>query len=155
MPSALSNTLSSTHPIYRMESHHRPGPPARLISGQAQWTFTTRLAPQILVGVYRISDELPPHVFYAHTDCVHEAALIAMADSVLQAHSGFPMLLDLADRVCHSTFGEEGFHRGHPVGLCTAGKVQVFERASGVVVSMLSHLPALRGIQGERRSSYG
>lgn len=71
--------------------------------------FFNEVAPQILVGVYRMSDELPPHVFYAHKDCIHEAALIAMADSVLQAHSGFPMLLDLAGRMCRSTFGEEGF----------------------------------------------
>jgi hypothetical protein len=71
--------------------------------------FYNEVAPQILVGVYHMSDELPPHVFYAHKDCIHEAALIAMADSVLQAHSGFPMLLDLAGRMCRSTFGEEGF----------------------------------------------
>src|SRR5882724_4340765 len=71
--------------------------------------FYNEVAPQILVGVYRMSDELPPHVFYAHKDCIHEAALIVMADSVVQAHSGFPMLLDLAGRMCHSTFGEEGF----------------------------------------------
>jgi hypothetical protein len=67
------------------------------------------VAPQILVGVYRTSSEVPPRVFYAHREFVHEAALIAMADSVLQAHSGFPVLLDLANRVCRSTFGEEGF----------------------------------------------
>jgi hypothetical protein len=71
--------------------------------------FYKEVAPQILVGVYRTSNELPPRVFYAHKDFVYEAALIAMADSVLQAHSGFPVLLDLANRVCRSTFGEEGF----------------------------------------------
>jgi hypothetical protein len=71
--------------------------------------FYQEVAPKILVGVYRISNELPPRVFYAHKDFVHEAALIAMADSVLQAQSGFPVLLDLANRVCRSTFGEEGF----------------------------------------------
>ena len=66
-------------------------------------------APKILAGVYRTSSEVPPHVFYAHAESVHDAALIAMADSLLQAHSGFPVLLDLANRVCRSTFGEEGF----------------------------------------------
>jgi hypothetical protein len=66
-------------------------------------------APKILAGVYRTSREVPPQIFYAHADFVHEAALIAMADSLLQAHSGFPVLLDLANRVCRSTFGEEGF----------------------------------------------
>jgi hypothetical protein len=71
--------------------------------------FYHEVAPQILVGVYRTSHELPPQVFYAHKECIHEAALIAMADSVLQAHSSSPMLLDLASRMCRSTFGEEGF----------------------------------------------
>lgn len=66
-------------------------------------------APKILAGVYRTSAELPPRIFYAHADFMHDAAVIAMADSVLQAHTGFPMLLDLASRVCRSTFGEEGF----------------------------------------------
>jgi hypothetical protein len=71
--------------------------------------FYIEVAPQILVGVYRTSNAVPPRVFYAHKEFVHDAALIAMADSVLQAENGFPMLLDLAGRVCHSTFGEEGF----------------------------------------------
>ncbi len=71
--------------------------------------FYEEVAPQILTGVYRTWDEVPPRVFYAHQDFVHDAALIAMADSVLQAHTGFPMLLGLAGRVCHSAFGEEGF----------------------------------------------
>jgi hypothetical protein len=71
--------------------------------------FYDDAAPKILAGVYRTSSEVPPQIFYAHADFVHEAALIAMADSVLQAHSGFPVLLDLAHRVCRSTFGEEGF----------------------------------------------
>jgi hypothetical protein len=71
--------------------------------------FYQDTARKILTGVYRTSLEVPPQIFYAHTDFVHDAALIAMADSVLQAHSGFPVLLDLANRVCRSTFGEEGF----------------------------------------------
>ncbi|MGH8066910.1 MAG: hypothetical protein ACRERE_17065 [Candidatus Entotheonellia bacterium] len=71
--------------------------------------FYHEAAPKILTGVFRISREVPPQIFYAHAECAHEAALIAMADSILQADHGFPMLLDLAGRVCHSTFGEEGF----------------------------------------------
>jgi hypothetical protein len=54
-------------------------------------------------------DEAPPQVFYAHADHAHEAALIAIADSVLQEHRGFPMLIDLADTVCGSTFGADSF----------------------------------------------
>jgi hypothetical protein len=71
--------------------------------------FYQDASAKILVGVYRTSSELPPQIFYAHREFVHEAALLAMADSVLQAHSGFPVLLDLANRVCRSTFGEDGF----------------------------------------------
>jgi hypothetical protein len=72
--------------------------------------FFAAAAPKILVGVYRTSKDVPPQIFYAHTDHVHEAALIAMADSVLQSHRGFPMLIDLADTVCRSTFGAEAFN---------------------------------------------
>jgi hypothetical protein len=71
--------------------------------------FYHEAAPKILTGVFRISREMPPQIFYAHAEFAHQAALIAMADSILQVHHGFPMLLDLAGRVCHSTFGEEGF----------------------------------------------
>ena len=53
---------------------------------------------------------MPPQIFYAHADHVHEAALVAMADSVLQSHRGFPMLIDLADTVCSSTFGTNAFN---------------------------------------------
>ena len=71
--------------------------------------FYREAAPKILVGVYRTAQEAPPQIFYAHADFVHDAALIAMADSVLQPHRGFPMLIDLADTVCSSTFGAEAF----------------------------------------------
>jgi hypothetical protein len=72
--------------------------------------FYHQAAPKILTGVYRVSNEVPPQIFYAHADFVQEAALIAMADSVLQAHRGFPMLIDLADSVCRGTFGAEAFN---------------------------------------------
>jgi hypothetical protein len=72
--------------------------------------FYHQAAPKILTGVYRVSTEVPPQIFYAHADFVQEAALIAMADSVLQAHRGFPMLIDLADAVCRSTFAAEAFN---------------------------------------------
>jgi hypothetical protein len=72
--------------------------------------FCAETAPKILVGVYRISKDVPPQVFYAHADYIHEAALVAMADSVLQSHRGFPMLIDLANSVCASTFGADAFN---------------------------------------------
>jgi len=75
---------------------------------QAQ-EFSQAAASEILVGVFRISNDVPSQIFYAHREFVHEAALIAMADSVVQSHRGFPMLIDLADSVCRSTFGADAF----------------------------------------------
>ncbi len=59
---------------------------------------------EIVIGVFRASEYAPARVFYAHKDFACEAATIALADSVLQPHRGFPMLIDLADIVCGNTF---------------------------------------------------
>ncbi len=86
--------------------------------------FTKEAGPEVLIGVYRTYAESPPQVFYAHADYVQAAALIAMADSLLQAQRAFPTLIDLADTVCGSLFGTEGFNstiqsayakHGHPL----------------------------------------
>ena len=86
--------------------------------------FTKEVGPQILIGVYRTFAESPPQIFYAHADFVQDAALIAMADSLLQAQRAFPTLIDLADTICSSLFGAEGFNstiqtayakHGHPL----------------------------------------
>lgn len=71
--------------------------------------FARDVGPQIVRGVYRVSRDSPPYLFYAHKDCAHDAALIAIADSTLQLHRGFPMLIDLADRICGATFGAGDF----------------------------------------------
>src|SRR6266487_4392790 len=73
-------------------------------------SFVEELGPQIVIGLYRASAQAPVRLFYAHRDCSHLAALIVIADSVLQEHRGFPMLIDLADMVCHSTFGSATFN---------------------------------------------
>jgi hypothetical protein len=72
--------------------------------------FVEELGPQIVIGLYRASAQAPVRLFYAHRDFACEAAVIAMADSVLQEHRGFPMLIDLADAVCRATFGSETFN---------------------------------------------
>jgi hypothetical protein len=69
--------------------------------------FKREVGPNVLCGVYRCSRLGPPHLFYAHADHVHEAALIAMADSLLQEHRNFPMLIDIADNLCKTLFGGE------------------------------------------------
>jgi hypothetical protein len=76
---------------------------------QAQ-DFVEEVGPQIVIGLYRASAQAPARLFYAHRDCAHLAALIVMADSVLQEHRGFPMLIDLADMVCRTTFGSNTFN---------------------------------------------
>jgi hypothetical protein len=69
--------------------------------------FVAEAGPQIVRGVYRASRLAPPYVFYAHAECAHEAALIALADSTMHEHRGFPMLIELADRICAGTFGAQ------------------------------------------------
>jgi|SRR5579864_2943257 len=69
--------------------------------------FRDEVTSQVVVGVYRAGVLAAPQVFFAHVDHAHEAAIIALADSVLQPHRGFPMLIDLADRVCLATFGPD------------------------------------------------
>jgi hypothetical protein len=84
---------------YRDDSGVRP----------AMQEFCNRVAPYIVVGLYRVWEGSPPYLFYAHIDHAEMAAHIAMADSVLQEHRGFPMLIDLADTVCRTTFGLDSF----------------------------------------------
>jgi hypothetical protein len=69
--------------------------------------FRDEVAPKIVVGVYRATRMAPPQVFYAHADHADIAAHIAIADSVLQEHRGFPLLIDLADNVCRTVFGQD------------------------------------------------
>jgi hypothetical protein len=71
--------------------------------------FVEEVGPQLVIGVYRASAAAPPYMFYAHRDYAHEAAMIVMADSAMQEHRGFPMLIDLADAVCRNTFGLDTF----------------------------------------------
>jgi hypothetical protein len=71
--------------------------------------FAREVGSQILVGLYRATASAPAMVFYAHRDHVVEAAHIALADSLLQAHRGFPMLIDLADKCCQVNFGASDF----------------------------------------------
>jgi hypothetical protein len=69
--------------------------------------FVEAAGRDVLIGLYRASALSPVYLFYAHHEHVHEAALIAIADSVLQEHRGFPLLLDLADLACRSALGIE------------------------------------------------
>jgi hypothetical protein len=74
-----------------------------------QWIrrFRDDVAAQIVVGVYRATRLAPAQLFYAHVDHADMAAHIIMADSILQEHRGFPLLIDLADNVCRGVFGSD------------------------------------------------
>ncbi len=97
---------------YRDESGVRP----------AMEKFCKEVAPHIVMGLYRVWEGAPPYIFYAHVDCAEIAAHIAMADSVLQEYRGFPMLLDLADTVCSTTFGMDTFVRSVQMAYTEAGE---------------------------------
>ncbi len=77
---------------------------------------------KVLIGVYRASHYAPPQVFYGHADHMHQAALVALADSVLQEHRGFPMLIDLADKVCTLMFGGKTFATSTQLAYADAGE---------------------------------
>lgn len=95
-----------------MQGHYRGQPVAN-----ARWDgqqlsyegwirrFLAEVAPKVVVGVYRATLLAPAQVFYAHVDHADLAAHIAIADSMLQEHRGFPLLIDLADHVCRGVFG--------------------------------------------------
>jgi hypothetical protein len=69
--------------------------------------FRDVVGPQVVMGVFRASRLSPPQVFYAHVNHADLAAHIALADSILQEHRGFPLLIDLADAVCSGLFGRD------------------------------------------------
>jgi len=84
-------------------------------------TFAKECGPQVVIGLFRASDLAPAQMFYAHKDFFHEAAIIAMADSILQEHRGFPMLIDLADQLCSATFGSDVFSASTQLAYASAG----------------------------------
>ena len=83
--------------------------------------FAHDVGPKLVLGIYRASALAPGQLFYAHVEHVHEAALIALADSVLHEHRGFPLLIDLADRVCGAHFGAASFAAGVEAAYAAAG----------------------------------
>jgi hypothetical protein len=102
-----------------VEGHYR-GEWAALLPRVKQ--FVSGVGSQVVVGIYRASEMAPAQLFYAHTEHAHEAALIAMADSALQEHRGFPMLIDLADTVCRAIFGTDSFTASTQLAYVEAGE---------------------------------
>ncbi|WNG39627.1 hypothetical protein F0U61_42610 [Archangium violaceum] len=71
--------------------------------------FVRECCPDVLIGLFRASNDAPPYLFYAHREHVHIAAHVALADSILRPQRGFPMLLDVADVSCRGVFGSDSF----------------------------------------------
>lgn len=84
--------------------------------------FCEEVGSQVVVGLYRVWEAAPAYVFYAHVEHAELAAHIAMADSLLQQHRGFPMLIDLADTVCRTTFGAESLIPSVQTAYAAAGE---------------------------------
>jgi hypothetical protein len=69
--------------------------------------FAKGVGSKIVRGIYRVSKQAHPQIFYGHIDHIRTAALIAMADSAFQLHNGSPMLLDLASNLCQMNFSKK------------------------------------------------
>jgi hypothetical protein len=95
---------------------------------EAAASFFEDVAPKTVIGVYRTSESVPPYIFYAHEDHAEDAALIAMADSVLQAHRGFPVLIDIAHSACDATFGPGAFRSTIEASYAASGEPLAFLR---------------------------
>lgn len=116
---AIVDTNEET--LRRIASGHYRGDGWREVAIDVN-AFVRDCGPQVVVGMFRASRLSPCQMFYAHADHAHEAAIIAMADSVLQEHRGFPMLIDLADTFCTSTFGADTFNASTQLAYSEAGE---------------------------------
>jgi hypothetical protein len=105
---AVVETLTAQFPDGRLErlAETQKGHKAEVALIQR---FLKEIRTEVVRGVYRAGPHAPARVFYAHKDFACEAAALAIADSVLQPHRGFPMLIDLADLVCRNTFDGGSF----------------------------------------------
>jgi hypothetical protein len=116
---AIVDTLEDS--ITRLvERGHYRGDWAGLVGGVRD--FARKQGPRVIKGTFRATALAPAQVFYAHIEHAHEAALIAMADSVLQDSRGFPMLIDLADTLCGATFGRETLTTSTQMAYAEAGE---------------------------------
>jgi hypothetical protein len=103
--------ISDARPyLDRISRGHFRGEWAGMMSSELR-PFLNEAAEQVVVGTYRATPYAPPQIFYAHRDYAHEAARIAIADSVHLDHRGFPMLIEMADNMCRTYFGAQSLER--------------------------------------------
>lgn len=101
---AIVNTMENDWNQIVNSGHHYTGAYHDLASA-----FVHDVGPSVVAGIYRASAASPAQIFYAHAKHAAEAATIALADSTLQEHRGFPLLIDLADHICRANFGGDVF----------------------------------------------
>ncbi len=125
---AIVGTLSETvDRLTREEQYYLPTSSDTTVDGRRltprEWVqrFRDEIASRVVVGIYRTSELAPAHLFYAHVDHAHEAAMVALADSLLQPHRGFPTLLDVARHLCEATFGQDSLAAALQLGYSRAG----------------------------------
>jgi hypothetical protein len=91
--------------------------------------FAKQVGSKIVRGIYRVSKQAQPQIFYGHIDHIRTAALIAMADSVFQLHNGSPMLLDLASGLCQMNFSKNDlFSSIQQASIKAEAKLRIKER---------------------------
>src|SRR5262249_30094252 len=112
MEYAIVDTLDYRLSNWLHQERFKVGVSARLAWDQetltpAEWIprFIERVASKIVVGLFRATLFAPAQLFYAHVDHSETAAHIALADSMLK-EQGTPLLLQMANHVCDSVFGE-------------------------------------------------
>jgi hypothetical protein len=127
----IGNALPSLH--YAIVDTNKPTLERIIASGgyRGEWggklleslhAFAEDCGRQVVIGIYRASELAPAQIFFAHREHAHEAAIIAMADSALQEHRGFPMLIDLADKMCTASFGGDVFAASAQLAYAAAGE---------------------------------
>jgi hypothetical protein len=101
---AIVDTMEDAWNQIVESGHHYTGAYHDLASA-----FVREVGPRVVAGIYRASAASPAQIFYAHADHAAEAAAVVLADSTLQEHRGFPLLIDLADHICRANFGGDVF----------------------------------------------
>jgi hypothetical protein len=102
------------------DGHYRGSSRWRRVGERVQ-RFAKEAGPKLAMGVFRATRMAPAQVFFAHVDHAHEAAHIVLADSALQEHRGFPMLITLADMVGSATLGTDSLTPHVEVAYAEAG----------------------------------
>ncbi len=109
---AIIGTLDSRLETWLHQQRFKVGISKRLrwdeeLITPAEWIprVIDRVGSKIAFGLFRPTIFAPAQLFYAHVDYSDIAAHIALADSVLK-EQGTSLLLEMAQRVCASVFGE-------------------------------------------------